>query len=242
MNHLIKSLVLTAALVSANSVFATEINSSKQISFTMPAFANGAAMPAQYTFCIPANKNHIQSGPNINPEVRWSKLPQGTQSLVLLAVDTDGPMDPQKINKEGIIIPKKIPRGDFYHWVMADIPPAIHEIKVGQDSVGITDGGKKPGLTSYGVRGINDYTKWFANDPKMKGQYGGYDGPCPPWNDELLHHYRFRLYALDVKTLGLKGNFDARMVLKAMQGHILAEKEWVGTYNLNPMKKGENLF
>jgi phosphatidylethanolamine-binding protein (PEBP) family uncharacterized protein len=30
----------------------------------------------------------------------------------------------------------------------------------------------------------------------MKGDYHGYDGPCPPWNDTLLHHYVFTIYAL----------------------------------------------
>jgi len=36
------------------------------------------------------------------------------------------------------------------------------------------------GSTAYGVRGINDYTGWFAGDPEMAGNHGGYDGPCPP--------------------------------------------------------------
>ena len=55
--------------------------------------------------------------------------------------------------------------------------------------------------------GVNNYTDWFAGDEQMAGDYGGYDGPCPPWNDELLHHYRFTLYALDVPSLGLPGAF-----------------------------------
>ena len=35
----------------------------------------------------------------------------------------------------------------------------------------------------------------------MFGDYYGYDGPCPPWNDELVHRYVFTLYALDVPRL-----------------------------------------
>ena len=43
-----------------------------------------------------------------------------------------------------------------------------------------------------------DYTGWFADDPQMSGQYFGYDGPFPPFNDSLVHHYVFTLYALNV--------------------------------------------
>ena len=69
----------------------------------------------------------------------------------------------------------------------------------------------------------------------MKGDYGGYDGPCPPWNDEIVHHYHFTVYALDVATLGLSGRFGGPEALKAMQGHILDQASWIGKYSLNPM-------
>jgi Raf kinase inhibitor-like YbhB/YbcL family protein len=67
----------------------------------------------------------------------------------------------------------------------------------------------------------------------MAGDYYGYDGPCPPWNDDLVHHYRFRVYALDLPSLGVDGRFTAGDALAAMQGHILAEAELAGTYTLN---------
>ena len=67
----------------------------------------------------------------------------------------------------------------------------------------------------------------------MAGSYGGYDGPAPPWNDELVHEYCFTVYALDVATLGLSGEFTAADALAAMEGHILDQASWVGTYTLN---------
>ena len=88
------------------------------------------------------------------------------------------------------------------------------------------------------MRGINDYTKFMASNPDMAGDYGGYDGPCPPWNDERLHHYVFTVYALDVGSLGLSGSFTAPDALKAMEGHILAQASWTGTYTQNPAVKG----
>ena len=68
----------------------------------------------------------------------------------------------------------------------------------------------------------------------MGGQYGGYDGPWPPFNDELVHRYVFTLYALDVENLELTGNFGGPEVLKAIEGHVLAESSITGLYTLNP--------
>ena len=59
----------------------------------------------------------------------------------------------------------------------------------------------------------------------MRGPYAGYDGPCPPANDLLVHDYRFEVFALDIRTLPLSGRFFAPAVLQAMRGHILAQGE-----------------
>jgi Raf kinase inhibitor-like YbhB/YbcL family protein len=86
-------------------------------------------------------------------------------------------------------------------------------------------------------QGINDYTDWFAGDNDMRGDYYGYDGPCPPWNDEIVHRYVFTLFALDVaELLDIEGKLTGQQVRAAMQGHILAEASLTGTYTLNPLK------
>src|SRR5437879_614670 len=191
---------------------------------TVPAFANGSAIPNEYAYCIPSSKEHQQPGLNRNPQMVWSNLPPGAQSLAIIVVDPDVPAIKTLANKEGMVISKDSPRVNFYHMVLVDIPPTLHEIKKAQDSDGITPQGKPPGPTPYGVRGVNSYSP----------TQGGYDGPCPPWNDEALHHYHFRLYALDVKTLQLSGHFDGPKALAAMDGHVLKQSDWVGTYTLNP--------
>ena len=81
---------------------------------------------------------------------------------------------------------------------------------------------------------INDYTQWFADDQEMAGNYFGYDGPCPPWNDERVHRYVFTLYALDLERCPVEGDFTCGEVVEAMKGHILAEAEWLGTYHIFP--------
>jgi phosphatidylethanolamine-binding protein (PEBP) family uncharacterized protein len=52
----------------------------------------------------------------------------------------------------------------------------------------------------------------------MRGDYYGYDGPCPPWNDEIIHHYVFTVYALDVEQLPLAGKFGGPEVRAAIAG------------------------
>ena len=102
----------------------------------------------------------------------------------------------------------------------------------------MTTGGKAPGPTDYGARGINDYTSWFSADEKMRGEYGGYDGPCPPWNDERMHIYHFTLYALSVDSLKMDGSFNGAQLMAAMEGKILDQATWSGTYSLNKALRG----
>ena len=68
----------------------------------------------------------------------------------------------------------------------------------------------------------------------MGGDYGGYDGPCPPWNDEILHHYHFILYATDLDKCPVEEHFTAQQVQAAIDGHVLAEAQLTGIYALNP--------
>ena len=68
----------------------------------------------------------------------------------------------------------------------------------------------------------------------MGGRYFGYDGPCPPWNDEIVHHYHFTLYALDCARCPVDGELRADDVRNAIAGHVLDQAEIVGTYAINP--------
>jgi Raf kinase inhibitor-like YbhB/YbcL family protein len=200
----------------------------------IPTFENGGPIPEQHCFMIPAGCGHAQIGPNRSPHLRWSNVPLGTKSLAIVLVDPDAPTVADDINREGRTIPRDLPRTDFHHWVLVDIPPDRRELPAGIEGDGVTAGGKPVGRTAYGVRGQNDFTQWFKDDPTMAGIYGGYDGPAPPWNDERVHRYRFKLFALDVPSLGLEPPFGAREALAAMTGHVLAEAAHMGICTLNP--------
>lgn len=201
---------------------------------TIPSFPNGGRIPSEYALCVPDPDHHVATARNRSPQLRWTAVPDGTKSFVVIAVDPDAPSVADDANLDGKSIPTDRARVDFYHWVLVDIPPTMVELAAGVDSDGVTPHGKATGNTDHGHRGYNDYTSWFETDPEMAGVYGGYDGPCPPWNDEREHRYVFRVYALRIPSLGLKGDFGGADALSAMEGHVLDSGEWTGTYTLNP--------
>lgn len=96
------------------------------------------------------------------------------------------------------------PSGTFTHWLLGDLPATATGL----------DEGFAPGL--LGVSGTNDFGRI------------GYGGPCPP-KGHGVHHYRFRLHALDT-AIGLREGFARHDIDRAMQGRILGTATLTGTY------------
>ncbi|MGC8743705.1 MAG: YbhB/YbcL family Raf kinase inhibitor-like protein [Verrucomicrobiia bacterium] len=99
------------------------------------------------------------------------------------------------------------PVGTWVHWVIYDIPANITKLDENVPP--------KETLPNGAKQGIND----FGNI--------GYGGPMPPPGKP--HRYFFKLYALDT-VLNLKPRASKQELLRAMQGHILAQAELMGTY------------
>jgi Raf kinase inhibitor-like YbhB/YbcL family protein len=193
-------------------------------------FEHGGRLPAHFALGAPDG-----FGGNRNPALAWEGAPAGTQSFVLLCIDTDAPTDPSLAGAEGVEIPVEHPRGDFAHWVMVDIPAGTTAIAEGEASDGVVQGGKATPPGPAGSRqGLNDYTGWFAGQAGMAGRWHGYDGPYPPPNDLRPHRYFFRVFALDTARLDVADGLTAGDVLRAMQGHVLAEAATWGWYALHP--------
>ena len=200
---------------------------------------DGAAISADYAFGRPDAETHIALSDNRSPHMQWSDVPAGTRSFALLCIDEDVPTVGDDVNQEGRTVAEDLPRADFVHWVMVDVPAACTELAEGACGAGVVAHGKQDPSGPTGSRqGVNDYTSWFAGDTDMGGTYKGYDGPCPPWNDERLHRYTFTIYALDVDKLAVDGDFTAAAVKAAMDGHIMAEASLLGTYTNNPAVQG----
>lgn len=205
------------------------------MNLTSPSFDDKQAIPAALAFCAPDPVNHVTMSDNRNPAFDWSEIPDGTRSLVLICCDPDVPSKPDDVNQEGREIPADLPRVDFFHWVLVDLPATVTSIAEGEYSNAVTARGKDGPDGPAGTRqGLNNYTDWFAGDADMEGKYYGYDGPCPPWNDSIVHHYVFTLYALDIERCPLEGEFGGNDVRSAIAPHILAQASITGTYSLNP--------
>lgn len=202
---------------------------------TSSSFEHNERIPERCAFGIPHQTDHLTLGENRNPQLSWTDIPDKAQSLVLICTDSDVPSSMDDFNKEGRTIDVALPRIDFIHWVMVDIPAIDGSVAEGQCADRIVEGGKSAPHGPPGSRqGINDYTAFMADNPDMRGDYLGYDGPCPPWNDERLHHYHFVLYATDFERCPVEGHYTAADVLAAIEGHVLGKTELVGTYSLNP--------
>lgn len=203
--------------------------------FWSDSFENGAAIPSEFAFGKWNPETKFAVAGNSSPHFAWSELPEGTQSLALICHDPDVPSQPDDVNQEGKTVPASLPRVDFYHWTLIDIPTSLSALASGEFSNGITAGGKSPLKHTQGLRdGLNNYTQWFEGDSDMQGQYFGYDGPCPPWNDEIIHNYIFTLYALKTPTVEIDGEFYGPDVIEKIKPHILDQATWTGTYALNP--------
>lgn len=98
------------------------------------------------------------------------------------------------------------PVGTWVHWVIFNIPANVNRLD--------EDIPKKDVLSNGARQGRNDFGRF------------GYGGPCPPGG---THRYYFKLYALD-KELDLKAGSTKRDLLKAMEGHVLAEAYLMGKY------------
>ena len=94
------------------------------------------------------------------------------------------------------------PGGTFRHWGAFDIPADMRSIAPGQ---------------AIGSQAVNDFGK------------AGYGGPCPP-RGHGVHHYHFKLFALQADKLGLGANARVADVETAAAKQAIAQGGLVGIY------------
>ncbi|MFT4507111.1 YbhB/YbcL family Raf kinase inhibitor-like protein [Caballeronia sp. 15711] len=167
---------------------------------------------------------------NRNPSLRWVAVPPESKSIVVICDDLDA-ADVSQADWASGTLPKDIKKRELCHWMLIDCPVDSGGIAKGEFSDGVFLGGKPGPESHYGSRqGRNSMTEFFADDLMMKGDYFGYDGPCPPFGAQP-HRYRFAVYAVKVEMLsGVKGAFTREDVFAAMKGLILAEASIIGCF------------
>lgn len=98
------------------------------------------------------------------------------------------------------------PVGTWVHWVIYNIPGDLRVLAEGIPAREV--------LANGTTQGINDFRRI------------GYGGPCPPRG---THRYYFKIYALDAK-LNADAGISKKELIRAMEGHILAEGQLMGKY------------
>jgi Raf kinase inhibitor-like YbhB/YbcL family protein len=99
----------------------------------------------------------------------------------------------------------RAPKTTWVHWVLYNLPATARALPEGATAANLPPGARE---------GVNDFGR------------SGYGGPCPPIG---RHRYFHKLYALDIEVADLPRPTKAALE-KAMQGHVLAEAQLVGTY------------
>ena len=189
---LLAILVLAAAVIGFSLTRATRARDADQayhaalpktVILHSISFNSGGDIPASYT-C---------KGEGVSPEISWEGAPDNSRSFVLIATDWDGPSPRFRL-------------GSFTHWILYNIPRAVHQIKSAVKSAEL-----KQEKIDVGNNSSHD---------------AAYKPPCPPLGK---HRYLFRLYALDVSHIHpSSGDRDA--VMEAMREHVLAIGEIVGSF------------
>ena len=98
------------------------------------------------------------------------------------------------------------PAGTWVHWVLYNLPAGTRSLPAAIPADADPPNGGRHGENS--------------------GRRVGYGGPCPPSG---THRYFFKLYALDA-ALDLTAGASKEQLLQAMEGHVLAQTEFMGTY------------
>ena len=163
----------------SNGAGAVENATLAKLDLTSSAFADGQALPAQFT-CSCAGQS---------PPLSWSQPPQGTKSFALVVDDPDAPS------------------GTFRHWGAYDIPANLRSL----------DAGAGNSAGSAFAQALNDFGK------------PGYGAPCPP-PGHGPHHYRFRLFALDVDKLAIPANGKASDVESEANKHLVGQARLTGVF------------
>jgi len=99
------------------------------------------------------------------------------------------------------------PMGTYVHWVLFNLPGNLQELPEHMPTEKVLKNGARQGINDFGEI--------------------GYGGPCPPGG---THRYYFKIYALNME-LDSDPGITKKELLRAMEGHILAEGQLMGRYN-----------
>ena len=197
---------------------------------TSNSFINGQAIPGELAFCIADRAHHVCLGKNLNPQLGWYDVPAATQSFALICHDPDVPSRGDDVNREDRSVPATLPRIDFFHWVLIDLPATLcAKSRPGEFSKEVTPRGKTgPGLQRTArARGLNDYTGMVRRRQRhARRLLTASMGPARHGTTTIVHHYV--LTVLRARRRRQVGRSDGKVhrsgtCARRWRGHILDE-------------------
>ena len=201
--------------------------------------SNGIVYKVSYTGAVARQSNEGLTIPNVVTDMPASQIATDLvkakidQTIaVKAAFDKDGPIPVQNVadgdnaspaiewsafpeeTKSFVLIaddPDATQPKPFTHWLAYDIPASTTKLREGVPGTPVL---QDPRAMKQGANSMGSI---------------GYTGPKPPVGDSA-HHYHFQVFALDVDTVGLEPGAKRDAVLKAMEGHVLAKGQIIGTF------------
>ena len=204
-----------------------------QCNLTTTAFADMAPSRASSRSPSSIPSRTCKLSANRNPDFAWSDVPPGTRSLALLCHDPDVPSRGDDVNQEGRVVPASLPRVDFFHWVLVDLPPSAR-----------------------GSRAACTPTAWWrAASPARRRRDGARTASTTtPAGSPATRTWRATISATTARAR--RGTTRSRIATssrstrstcrarrpatsparsaRAMEGHVLAQAAVTGRYTLNP--------
>ncbi|MDX1949566.1 MAG: YbhB/YbcL family Raf kinase inhibitor-like protein [Rickettsiales bacterium] len=199
--------------------FDVSLGLDKSFNVKVENLENGLVLPSDFAYCEGKDKD----GKNIRPEISWKNAPEGTKSFAVFVIDPDVPTDFTDANKQDKIIPATLARQNFFHFGMVNIPADISKIERGEGR------GQAKQQPKFGRLAINDYAAFYEPD----ANFIGWDGMCPPWNDEKVHRYIFVVYALKVEDIVVGKQFMAKEVFKKIADNAIGYGYQFGMFTRN---------
>ena len=118
----------------------------------IPAWPDGGRIPERHAAGRRDPAHGVAFSDDVSPALAWSELPAGVKSLALICHDPDVPSRGDDVNQPDREVPADLPRVDFFHWVLVDLPPTLDGLAEGDGGPGFVPRGKPGPQGPHGGR------------------------------------------------------------------------------------------
>ena len=181
------------------------------------SWANGERIPRALRGRQARRRGRRRPSPTTSTRTSaWSDLPAGTQSLALICHDFDVPSRGDDVNQADREVPADLPRVDFFHWVLVDVPAALRRGSPRARSAAASRarGKRGPAVAVPGfearARASTTTPAGSPATPRWPATTSATTGRSRRSTTRSIHHYVFTLYALTSRAAPVEGTLQRR--------------------------------